>query len=59
MGEERERVGLGSGGEVVSYMRGGGEYYGEGEIERGDEGEVDMWVVGERGFWDENEKCRG
>ena len=59
MREDRERVGLPTAGDVVTYITRGGDYYPQAHIERGDDREVHICLLPQTPFCHENEKCTG
>ena len=59
MQEDRERVGLPTAGDVVTYITRGGDYYPQAHIERGDDREVHICLLPQTPFCHENEKCTG
>ena len=59
MREDRERVGLPTAGDIVTYITRGGDYYPQAHIERGDDREVHICLLPQTPFCYENEKCTG
>ena len=59
MREDRERAGLPTAGDVVTYITRGGDYYPQAHIERGDDREVHICLLPQTPFCHENEKCTG
>ena len=59
MREDRERVGLPTAGDIVTYITRGGDYYPQAHIERGDDREVHICLLPQTPFCHENEKCTG